>query len=173
MIARRLERHEKGSTLIEFTLVGIPLLLIFISLIEICIAMWNYHTLAYAVREGARYASTKGQGCTYGGNTCSVTVGAIAQQIATAGTGLVPGQLNIDLISAAGDFPCHPLSNCLSDSTIWPPSSSSANVPGSSISVSGSYSVQTGVVMMFFPGTGASQLSSVTLPASSQQVIQF
>ncbi|MFL6352683.1 MAG: TadE/TadG family type IV pilus assembly protein [Bryobacteraceae bacterium] len=171
MTIRRTRRNEKGNALIEFTLVGIPLVLIFISLIEICIAMWSYHTLAYAVREGARYASTKGQGCTYTGNTCSVTVGAVAQQIATAGTALVPAQLNVTLTSPAGSVDCNPISSCYSNTAIWPPSS--GNLPGSVISVSGSYPVQTGLVMMFFPGTGASQLNSVTLPASSQQIIQF
>jgi Flp pilus assembly protein TadG len=171
MMARRTRRNEKGNTLVEFTLVGIPLVLIFISLIEICIAMWSYHTLAYAVREGARYASTKGQGCTYAGNSCSVTVGTVAQQIATAATALVPGQLNVTLTSLGGSVTCNPITSCYSNTAIWPPSS--GNIPGSVISVSGSYPVQTGLVMMFFPGTGASQLNSVTLPASSQQVIQF
>ncbi|MGI9070109.1 MAG: TadE/TadG family type IV pilus assembly protein [Bryobacteraceae bacterium] len=171
MMVRRTRWNEKGNTLVEFTLVGIPLVLIFISLIEICIAMWSYHTLAYAVREGARYASTKGQGCTYTGNTCSVTVGTVAQQIATAATALLPGQLNVTLTSLAGSVTCNPISSCYSNTAIWPPSS--GNIPGSVISVSGSYPVQTGLVMMFFPSTGASQLNSVTLPASSQQIIQF
>jgi Flp pilus assembly protein TadG len=171
MMGRRARGNENGNTLVEFTLVGIPLLLIFISLIEICIAMWSYHTLAYAVREGARYASTKGQACTYGGNSCTVSVGAIAQQIASAGVGLIPAQLNMTLTSSAGSVPCNPITSCYSNAAIWPPSS--ANAPGSVISVSGTYPVQTGIVMMFFPGTGASQLNSVTLPASSQQIIQF
>jgi len=168
---RRAGRNEKGSALIEFTLVGIPLLLIFISLIEICIAMWSYHTLAYAVREGARYASTKGQGCTYTGNSCSVTVANVVQQIASTGVGLIPGQLNVTLTSSAGSVTCNPVSDCYSNSATWPPST--ANTPGSSISVSGYYPVQTGLVLMFFPSTGVSKLNSVTLPATSQQVIQF
>jgi hypothetical protein len=46
-------------------------------------------------------------------------------------------------------------------------------LPGSSISVAGYYPVQTGLVLMFFPSTGASRLSSVTLPATTQQIIQF
>ena len=173
MIICRSTRKEKGNALIEFTLVGIPLMLIFISLIEICIAMWSYHTLAYAVREGARYASTKGQTCTYGGNSCSVSVGAVAQQVAGAGMGLIPAQLNVTLTSSAGNISCNPVSSCYSNAAIWPPSSASANLPGAIISVSGSYPVQTGLVMMFFPGTGASRLSSVTLPASSQQVVLY
>jgi Flp pilus assembly protein TadG len=171
MIPRRTGRKEKGSTLIEFTLVGIPLLLVFISLIEMCIAMWSYHTLAYALREGVRFASTKGQGCTYTGNTCSVTVGDITQQITTAGTGLVPGQLNVTFTSSAGNVSCSPITSCSSNTTVWPPSS--GNLPGSVISVSGTYPVQTRLVLMFFPGAGASQMNSISLAASSQQIIQF
>lgn len=167
----RTRRSEKGNMLIEFTLVGIPLILMLISLIEICLAMWSYHTLAYAVREGARYASTKGQACTYGGNTCSVSVGTIAQQIASTGVGLVPAQLNVTLTSSMGNVLCNPITSCYSTTDIWPPSS--GNTPGSAISVSGSYPVQTRLVMMFFPSTGASRFSSVSLSASSQQIIQF
>lgn len=173
MKIRRTRRNEKGNNLIEFTLVGIPLVLILISLIEMCFAMWSYHTLAYAVREGARYASTKGKGCTLGTNTCSVTVADVAQQVASAGTGLIPSLLNIDLVSADGNVPCHPITNCYSTTTVWPPNSFSANVPGSIISVSGTYPVQTNLVIMFFPQTGSSQVSAVTLPASSQQIMQF
>ncbi len=170
---RKTGRNEKGSTLIEFTLVGISLIFMFISLIEMCMTMWSYHTLAYAVREGARYASTKGQGCTRGTNSCSVTVAAVAQQIASTALGLIPGQLNIDLVSAASDVPCHPLSNCYSNPAIWPPSSNSANVPGSAISVSGSYPVQTALIFMFFPTTGVSRFGASTVSASSQQIVQF
>jgi Flp pilus assembly protein TadG len=164
-------RKEKGSTLIEFTLVGIPLILMFISLVEMSISMWSYHTLAHAVREGARYASTKGQGCTYTGNTCSVTVANVAQQIASAGVGLIPAQLNVTLTSSAGSVTCNPVTNCYSNSATWPPSP--GNMPGSSISVSGYYPVQTNLVLMFFPSTGTSKLSAVTLPATTQQIIQF
>jgi Flp pilus assembly protein TadG len=168
---RGADRKEKGSTLIEFTLVGIPLLLIFISLIEMSLAMWSYHTLAYAVREGARYASTKGQGCTYTGNTCSVTVANVAQQVTSAGIGLIPAQLNLTLTSSAGTVSCAPVTACSSNTATWPPAS--ANLPGASISISGSYPVQTSLVFMFFPSTGASRMNSVTLPATTQQIIQF
>jgi hypothetical protein len=174
MILRRAGRNEKGGTLIEFTLVGIPLILILVSLIEICMAMWSYHTLAYAVREGARYASTKGKGCYLGSNSCSVTVANIAQQIASAGTGLIPSQLNVTL-SCAGctPVPCSPITSCYSNTTAWPPNTSPANLPGSVISVSGTYPVQTNLVIMFFPGKGSSQMGAVTLSASTQQIIQF
>ena len=70
----RARKKETGSTTIEFALGGVSLLILVVSLVQMSLAMWSYHTLAYAVREGARYASTKGIGCTYTGNSCSVTV---------------------------------------------------------------------------------------------------
>ena len=45
-------RGRTGSTLIEFTLVGIPLIFVLISTFEMARGMWNYQTLAYAVRAG-------------------------------------------------------------------------------------------------------------------------
>jgi hypothetical protein len=38
--------------------------------------MWTYHTLAYAVKEGTRYASVHGKGCE-APNTCTKTVAQI------------------------------------------------------------------------------------------------
>lgn len=165
-------RREQGTAVLEFALAGIPLLLMIISIFELCLAMWSYHTLAFAVREGARYAAIKGQGCSYTGNSCGVTVGTIAQQIATAGAGLSPAVLNVTLTSAAGSISCNPLNSCYSNTTAWPPSSSSANVAGSAITVSGTYAVNTSLVFLFIP-TGSLKIGNLTLPASSQQLIQF
>ena len=37
----------------EFTLAGIPVIFLIYSTIQLSTAMWNYHTLAHAVNEGA------------------------------------------------------------------------------------------------------------------------
>ena len=49
-------RSAKGSTLLEFTLVGIPVIFVLISTIEMARGMWMYHTLCHAVKEAARFA---------------------------------------------------------------------------------------------------------------------
>jgi len=79
--------------MIEFVFAGIPLILIMVSIVEMALTMWTYETLAFAVREGARYAATKGQGCSYSGNSCGVTVASITQKISASGMGLAPGIL--------------------------------------------------------------------------------
>jgi TadE-like protein len=149
---------------------GIPLVLIMVSIIEMALTMWTYETLAFAVREGARYAATKGQGCGYSGNSCGATVANVAQKIAAAAIGLSPGILNVTLTSAAGSITCNPLNSCYSNNTSFPPSSSNAeNTLSNPITVTGSYPA----TVTFTPLMGNVSTFSGTLQAASQQIIQF
>src|ERR1051325_5615307 len=110
------KKREKGSNIVEFTLAGIPVIFLIYSTIELGIAMWNYHTLAYAVNEGAHYAAVRGQGCTQNGNTCRTTVATRAQQIATAAVSVEADRLNITLTTKTGrTHTCYPLSICFSN----------------------------------------------------------
>jgi len=161
---------EKGGAIVEFIFAGIPLVLMLTSIVQLGRAMWNYHTLSFAVGEGARYAATRGQGCSYTGNSCGVTVADVAQQVAAEGVGLAPGRLNVTLTSTAGSIACNPISSCYSNGATWPPSG--ANTYGSAISVSGYYPAPP-LLFLFMPATGALNVSAVTLAASSQQIIQF
>ena len=83
------KQRQRGSAMIEFTLVGIPMIFLLISIFEMSRAMWNYHTLAFAIREGTRYAVVHGSGCsTDPRNSCQATVAQVAQRIQDAGIGL-------------------------------------------------------------------------------------
>ena len=54
--------HEDGQSLVEFALV-LPLLLLLITgLFDVARATWQENTLAYAAREGTRYAIVHGSG---------------------------------------------------------------------------------------------------------------
>jgi len=159
--------------MIEFTLAGIASIFLMISTVEVSRGMWNYHTVAYAVREGARFASFHGAGCTLAGNTCSVTVGDIASQIASAGIGLDTGQLNVTLTTASGAATsCNPLSSCLADDTIWPPATNHDNAEGGSLTVSAQYNFQS-ALSGFWPGGGSAMFGAVSFPASSTQIIMY
>lgn len=171
---RQFRRGNRGSSIVEFALLGIPIVMLIVSVFEISLAMWTYVTLGYAVREGARYSVTKGQGCSFTGNTCSVKVSDIAQRIRTAGTGLDPGTLNITLSASDGStVSCSPLTNCYSNATVWPPATanleSNVATAASSITVTGTYAFK--VICM--PLSTLLQTSSGQLQASSQQFILF
>jgi Flp pilus assembly protein TadG len=167
-------KRRRGATLIEFVLAGIPAIFLIISVEEIGRGMWNYHTLARAVNAAAHLAAVRGQGCTTSTNSCSVSVGTITTAIQSAGPGLLPNKLKVQLTTNSGDVTtCNPISNCTSSSTTWPPSTNSDNVPGKGLTVSAQYSFQTPLAM-FWPGAGKADLaSSFTFPAASTQLILF
>jgi Flp pilus assembly protein TadG len=159
---------RKGNNLIEFTLVAIPLIFVLFSIVEICRGMWDYHSLAQAVKAASRSASTRGQGCA--GSGCAMTVGQIASTISAYALGMPPSALNVTLTSGAGAVTCNPLSACTGSSAVWPPAG--GNAVGSDIVISGSYNF-TSMLMMFVPGTNGMKFSGVTLTAESRQMLLF
>ena len=169
----RRDKRERGNSIVEFTLAGIPVIFLIYSTIQLSMAMWNYHTLAYAVNEGAHYAALRGQGCTTGGNSCGTTVSALAKQIAAAAPGIPDSQVSVTLTTASGAAtPCAPLNSCYSNSAAWPPAKNNDNIPGKNITISAQYQYPSALAM-FWPTAGPSHFGSITLPATSTIPILF
>jgi Flp pilus assembly protein TadG len=167
-----------GSTLIEFTLVGIPMMFVLISIFELSRGMWTYHTLASAIKAGARYTVVHGQNCTIAPNACTVTIAQIAGRIRSAGPGLLPDQLNLTFTPATGSAISCPLggsdpSACLTNTTTWPPTG--ANSPGQDVMVSGTYPFRS-IISMLWPGAGHSTVgtfAATNFGAVSKEQMQF
>lgn len=170
MMTRR-RRNRKGSTILEFVLVGIPMIFIFISIVEVARGMWTYHTLAYAVREGVRYAAMHGKGCA-SPNTCQVTIGGITSKIREAGIGLDASTVTLTFTPASGSASTDTMANQASSTTTWPPST--ANSPGQNVKISAKYPFRT-FLAVFWTGAGGPLNDSgmFYLPASSTAPIQF
>lgn len=164
-----MRRGRRGSTLIEFTLVGIPMIFILLSITEMARGMWVYHSLASATNSAARLASLHGAGCGTP-NNCLITLDTLASTIQHSAPGLIPGTLNVTFTSTAGDTTCNPLSACIGNSTQWPPSG--ANAVGANIEVSGSYLFRSGLAI-FVPGAGGLLFGQVRFKAYSRQQVQF
>src|SRR5579863_5373707 len=94
---------RRGTAVIEFTLVGIPLIFLTISIIEASIAMWQYHSMMYANEIVARYAAMHGKGCTQNGNSCTITVGTVAKMIASQAPALDTSKLDVTLYTNSGN----------------------------------------------------------------------
>ena len=175
-----LRRGRKGQALIEFTLVGIPVIFLLICIFEMARAMWVYDTMAYALKEGTRFAVVHGQNCDTPPNTCQVTVATIARVIRRAGVGLLPDDLTLTIQNGAGTtvYPTAtrgPRTLALHladlDLTPWPPKPGSA--PGNEIIIFGKYRFRS-VLVFFWPGAGpASVLGTIYLPATSREQIYF
>jgi len=177
-------RRGRGNATIEFTLVGIPLVFVLISTIEMARGMWIYHTLAYAVKEGTRYAVARGQN---NSSANHATYQSVCKAIAQAATGLLPADLTLTFQSATAN------ATCTADGAgcpvgPWPPGPSPSSIddqPGQTISIAGSYPFVS-AISMFWPGAGpgmtftpgpaqaaCSNKAGFCLPASSQDVMQF
>ena len=167
----RRRRNRRGSTILEFVLVGIPLIFIIISIVEVSRGMWTYQTLAYAVREGTRYAAMHGKDCA-SPNTCQVTIGQITSVIESAGVGLDPNAVTLTFTPASGTASTDTMANQAASSTTWPPST--ANADGQTVKISAVYPFRT-FLAVFWVGDGHAVSDSGTfyLPASSTELIQF
>lgn len=180
----RESKRERGAAMLEFALAAVPMICFLLAIFEMCLAMWSYHTLATAVEEGARYTSTKGQGCTYTGNSCRVTIGTIVQDILTAGPGIDPSRLALTFHSSATgttDVTCNPASSCVSSTTAWPPGRVSSGPPAvygyipdiDYIDISATYPSPVPITRIFWPGQAVAGIGSLTFSATSRQLIQF
>ncbi len=166
-------RRQRGSAMVEFVLAGIASIFILIGTFHVAMGMWNYHTISSAVHECTRYASVKGVNCTKPGNTCSVTLGTIAQQLATQSIGIDSGSMNATFTTDSGvATSCAPLSSCFTNTTVWPPSTNTDNRIGKYITVSAIYRFRS-PLLFFWPGTGAQRFGDIWLPAESKQKIIF
>jgi hypothetical protein len=173
-------RHN-GQALVEFTLVGIPIIFLLISIFEVSRGMWVYDTLSYAVKQGVRYAIVHGENCGRAPNSCQVNLGpstnacnntnsTIAEVIQCAGVGLDPTNTKVTFISAEGTLGPYSLNAVPGSGGFWPPTN--GNQVGQPVTIE----IRTpfnSIIAMLFPGSAPVTFASGTLPASSSDLIQF
>jgi len=166
--------RRRGNTLIEFTLIGIPLMFVLISTFEMSRGMWIYHTLAYAVKAATRYAAVHGINCQTSPNACTIAVRDVVAKIRDSGIGLLPGDLSITLTTQSGaQVVCRPIStSCLANANQWPPSSNGDNQVGKRVTIAATYPFHSALAM-FWPGAGSVSFRAYTFPASSTELMEF
>ena len=158
---------------------GIPMLFLWVSILEMARGMWQYHTIQYACKMTAAYASVHGATCA-SPNNCLVNMSNVVNRFQTNAVGVSMANVALTLTSKSGSVTCTQVSTCSSNSswsTTWPPTSD--NAVGNSIKVRADYTFST-ALSMFWPGAGKpwSFGSSVgsglfDLPGYSYQIIQF
>jgi hypothetical protein len=179
-------RGLRGSTLIEFTLVGIALMFVLISIFEVARGMWIYTTLAHTLREANRFVIVHGNNCYITPNSCGITIRDAAVRIRDAGVGLIPTELqNVQFISSTRTVTCPTLDACIqgggTGDTIWPGFGPVAppNNPDvganqfSPTEIRARYPFRS-AISLFWPGAGPGMTFGVILlPASSRERIQY
>ena len=177
MLNTERRRRQSGSSLIEFTLVGIPLMFVLISTFEISRGMWMYETLSHAVRLGVRYSVVHGRNCSPINipNSCLKTVQDVAGVIQNAGVGLLPDKWqNLTFTSGTSSDNCGTLTACLNDSTTFPgPDNGADNAVGARVTISALYPFQSAITM-FWPGAAnVGTFGTINLGAISSERIEF
>lgn len=167
---------QRGSAFIEMTLVGIPMIFVLISTVEVSRGMWIYSTLSFAARETSRYISVHGQNCQTLPNNCGLQQADLATFINNAATGLLPDDLTVQLTNPALNFTCSlrslQLGSCGSVGAGFIPPSGGNGV-GSPIAINLKYPFPN-AISMFWPGAGrGTVVGGLTLSASSQDQIQY
>jgi len=178
---RRQFNRRRGNALIEFTLVGIPLMFVLFSIFEAARGMWQYVTLCHAVEEATRFAVVHGDNCGASPNACSVTVGDVVTRFGRAGGGLNRDKVQLELragcqagaiysAAACASVKTGTLQSLVSDATTWP----DFGAPGlESVEVIATYPFET-VFAVFWPGVGGTRSApSFSLQAVSREMVQF
>ena len=165
----------------EFTLVGIPMLFLFIGTEEMARGMWQYHTLQYAVKLATSYATVHGATCA-SPNSCAVNVSDVVGVFSANAIGIPMNSVALTLTSQHGSVTCSQVSTCSSNAswgTQWPPSANNDNAVGNWIKIRADYTFHTALAM-FWPGAGRPvQFGSSAgggvfdFPGYSYQLIQF
>lgn len=176
-------RRQRGTALVEFALVGIPFIFLWISVAEIARGMWQYHTIQYATKMANGYAASHGATCA-SPNSCAVNVSNVVGVFENYAIGIPMSAVTLTLSSstAGNSITCNPVSTCSTSgswSSQWPPSSNGDNAVGKPIQIKAIYSFTTALAM-FFPGAGQPMQFSGTgtagqfyLPGYSYELIQF
>jgi Flp pilus assembly protein TadG len=163
-------RHSRrgGNTLIEFSLLGIPIIFMTISIVAMSINMWVFHNLAYATQATARYVTTHGYNCTVSNNSCAVTLGTVAQYFSTQALALDPAKVNVTFTDSSATS-CSPLNTCTSSTSQFP--ATGANAIGSDIKITATYLLKNPIAMYWPPDRD--QATDFTVGATSKQRIVF
>jgi Flp pilus assembly protein TadG len=177
-MARR-RNSRRGAALVEFGLVGVVLIFIWICVVQMGIGAWRYHTLQYAVKMASAYMTTHGSDCSSGGNTCSIQIENAAQVLQNNAVGIPPSTISVtftpyasDHVTAAGGaYPLTcTLNNCLTNTTAYPPAGFGS--PGCDIRIQASFTFSP-LMGMVVPGSGSVQFGTYTFTSDTQQAVMF
>ena len=161
-----------GNALVEFTLLGIPVIFITISIVAMGLNMWEFHNLAYATESTARYISMHGATCG-SPNSCTLTIQSSANFFETQALALDPSLVKVIFTDGSGSTTCNPVKNCTTSSAgnLVKFPATNYNAVNSDISVSATYLLKNPIALYWPPDSDSSH--DFTVGAVSKQRILF
>ena len=164
-------RGQRGSAMVEFVLTGIPMVFIWISVVQMALGMWHYHTLQYAVKAAGAFVSRRGASWVNSGNP-QPRIADAAAVLAYSAIGMPTSSISVTFTPESGSATTCTLNNCLTNTTVFPPLAASG--VGSQFTIKANYQFNSAMAMVAPGGSGgAVRFKSANLPAFTRQVILF
>ena len=162
--ARARKSGERGATILEFAIAFVLTFVLIFGMIDFARALYSYHFLSNAAREGARYASVRGASCDPAAVTpCSAggdDIQAFVRQIAPAGI-----DKTVVTINQNSNF-LYPNPNNL------PICGTTPNYPGCTVQVQVSYPFNFIFPVSFYNSSPVSfQATTINMSSTSQMTI--
>ena len=165
-------RSKRGSAMLEFVLTGIPLIFVWISIVQMSLGMWHYHTMQFAIKAAGAYIAHHGSTYVATGNPAK-TLQDAANVFAQAAIGVPASAITVTWTSGNTTINCT-LNNCQTNTTTWPPTASSS--PGTDFTIRADYLFRSAIAF-YSPGTGAGhtpvRFGAHHLPSYTRQFILF
>jgi Flp pilus assembly protein TadG len=166
-------RARRGSAMLEFVLCGIPMIFIWIGIVQMAIGMWHYEVMQYAVKTAGTYVARHGSFYIAAGNSAARIQDA-ANVLGSAAIGIPASSISVTWtatpsVGSTTTLTCV-LSACKTNTTTWPPTA--ASFPGSVVTIKTDY-VYRSSLAMFVPGKGAARFRAPNLPGWTRQVVLF
>lgn len=169
---RKSRERRRGASMIEFTLVGIPAIIICTSVLTCAIDMWQLYTLSYAVDQTARYAALHGNTCSAGTNSCTITRADVATYFRNQAIALVPSSTTMILNDGSGAVTCNPIHSCPSSASRFPSAGHNSPTAPDMVTVQATYQL-INPIFMFWPGASPVSATRFTVGATSRHPVVF
>lgn len=167
----RLAREERGSTLVEFAMTALLLVVLLSGVLQWMLAMYAYHFTSYAAQQGSRFAAVRGYTWSKNKTTNCTTSAPPNFTMPYECTASAADIQNYVQSLATGGIKASSLTITTSSSYVWPGTNpdntttgctTNANSQGCMVKVTVSYS------FTFLPFLNS---PSLTIPATSETVI--
>jgi Flp pilus assembly protein TadG len=112
---QQLARGEHGAAALEFAASAAFMFTMLIGLMKVCLAIYTYHYVSEAAREGSRWAAVRGSACSGFGSSCPATSDNVQTYVRGLGyPGITSSLMTVTTTWATypAGKPCTPSATC-------------------------------------------------------------
>jgi Flp pilus assembly protein TadG len=110
-LPRNRMHSEDGQSILETALSAMAVLALFLGVMEMCLALYTYHFVSEAAREGTRYAMVRGSSCSGFTSACPAQASDVQSYVRGLGyPGVIPADMTVTTTWPTTGSSCTPSS---------------------------------------------------------------